>query len=232
MTTAARPRRRNRRGEGERLREEILAAAKDLLGETGSEDAVSIRAVADRVGVSTPSIYLHFADKNALISAVCSDVFADLDREMNAAAAGAVDPFEALRQRGMAYARFAVENPEHYRIVMMTPRDTGDDFDFSNAMSSATFANLVAAVSDCVAAGFFSPDQDVQQIALALWASVHGAVSLVVAKPQFSVADGLALCDAVISASGIGLAVMGRLPQDEDDAHEAVGRALSALEPD
>ncbi len=47
----------------------------DLLTETGSEDAVSIRAVAQRVGVSAPSIYLHFADKRALIDAVCEEVF-------------------------------------------------------------------------------------------------------------------------------------------------------------
>ena len=63
MTSApAHPRRRARRGEGERLREEILVAARELLAETNDADAVSVRAVAERVGVSTPSIYLHYAD--------------------------------------------------------------------------------------------------------------------------------------------------------------------------
>jgi AcrR family transcriptional regulator len=55
-------RRRARRGEGEKLREEILEAAERLLLQTGSEEMVQVRAVAEAVGVTPPSIYLHFAD--------------------------------------------------------------------------------------------------------------------------------------------------------------------------
>ncbi len=220
--STARPRRRNRRGEGELLRAEILAAAKALLAETGDEDAVSVRAVAERVGVTTPSIYLHYADKQALISAVCGEVFADLDRVMNEAATGIDDPFDALRARGLAYAEFALANPEHYRIVMMTPRpSSADDFDFDNAMASTTFANLVAAVAACQEVGFFSPDAHVEQLAIALWAAAHGAVSLVIAKQHFTVADGMALCDSVISSSGLGLALMSHVPPGEDKPHGA-----------
>src|SRR5436190_16118530 len=121
--TAAVRRRRARRGEGELLRAEILAAARDLLAETGSESAVSIRAVADRVGVSPPSIYLHFPDKEALLEAVCAEVFTALDQAMETAAATTTDPFEALRARGLAYVRFALGNPEHYRLVLMRRRE-------------------------------------------------------------------------------------------------------------
>jgi AcrR family transcriptional regulator len=220
--STARPRRRNRRGEGELLRAEILAAAKDLLAETGDEDAVSVRAVAERVGVTTPSIYLHFADKQALISAVCTEVFADLDRVMNEAAVGVDDPFDSLRARGLAYAEFALANPEHYRIVMMTPRiPSDDDFDFDNAMASTTFANLVAAVVACQGVGFFSPEADAEQIAVSLWAAAHGAVSLVIAKQHFTVDDGMALCDSVISSSGLGLALMSYVSSEDDKPHGA-----------
>ena len=59
-------RRRAPRGSGEQLREEILDATTELLLETGHAKAVSIRSVAQRVGVTPPSIYLHFADKDAL----------------------------------------------------------------------------------------------------------------------------------------------------------------------
>ena len=55
------------KGEGRQLRDEILVATERLLLETGSAQAVSIRAVADAVGVTPPSIYRHFADKTALI---------------------------------------------------------------------------------------------------------------------------------------------------------------------
>ena len=118
-SAAARPRRRAKRGEGERLREEILAAARDLLAESQDADAVSVRMVADKVGVSTPSIYLHFADKAALLDAVCEAVFAELDQLMEASAAVTDDPFDGLRLRGLAYSRFALANPEQYRLAMM-----------------------------------------------------------------------------------------------------------------
>ena len=68
-------RHRARRGQGEALRGEILAAARELLAETGNQEAVSVRAVAERVGITTPSIYLHFKDKDDLLDAVCADVF-------------------------------------------------------------------------------------------------------------------------------------------------------------
>ena len=59
-------RRRAPRGSGDQLRDEILDATTELLMETGHAKAVSIRSVAQRVGVTPPSIYLHFADKETL----------------------------------------------------------------------------------------------------------------------------------------------------------------------
>ena len=64
------------------MREEILDATTELLLETGHAKAVSIRSVAQRVGVTPPSIYLHFADKDALLDAVCARYFEKLDEEM------------------------------------------------------------------------------------------------------------------------------------------------------
>src|SRR5581483_12470957 len=73
--TAVAHRKRAARGQGQLLREEIIAAAERLLIERGSEDAVSIRAIADAVGVTPPSIYMHFADKDELFMAVCEARF-------------------------------------------------------------------------------------------------------------------------------------------------------------
>src|SRR4029450_1591391 len=84
---ATRRRRRAPRGSGEQLRDEILDATTELLLETGHAKAVSIRSVAQRVGVTPPSIYLHFADKDALLDAVCARYFEKLDEEMQRVAA-------------------------------------------------------------------------------------------------------------------------------------------------
>ncbi len=111
MTRTPARRRRASRGSGEQLREEIIAATKDLLAESASSDAVSIRAVADAVGVTSPSIYLHFADKDALIEAVVADVFAELDAAMVAAGNAVELPLAKLRAYGLAYVKFAVAHP-------------------------------------------------------------------------------------------------------------------------
>ena len=97
------------RGSGDRLRDEILDAATELLLETGHARAVSIRSVAQRVGVTPPSIYLHFADKDALMDAVCARYFEKLDVEMQRVAAEHTDPVDVLRAQGLAYVRFATE---------------------------------------------------------------------------------------------------------------------------
>lgn len=214
--TSARPRRRYRRGEGERLRADILVAAKDLLAETGDEESVSVRAVAERVGVTTPSIYHHFADKAALIAAVCADVFADLDAAMEQAAAQEQDAFTALRARGEAYARFALENPEHYRIVMMTPpRGEQHAFDGDDLVAGATFRHLVDAVRRCQDAGVFGTRHAAEELARTLWGAAHGAVALALAKPGVEGEDPLAFCLRAIEVAGVGLAVLDRIP-DED----------------
>src|SRR4051794_7641197 len=75
-------RQRAPRGSGDRLRHEIIDAATELLLETGQARAVSIRSVAQRAGVTSPSIYLHFDDKDALLDAVCARYLARLDQAM------------------------------------------------------------------------------------------------------------------------------------------------------
>jgi AcrR family transcriptional regulator len=210
-------RRRARRGEGDRLREEVLAAARDLLAETGSETAVSIRAVADRVGVTPPSIYLHFPDKEALLDSVCVEVFTRLDAAMEAAAEGAPTPFEGLRERGLAYVRFAIENPEHYRLVLMRRHDLGiGPTDMEQLAAQGAFAHIVDSVRACQEIGVFVADEDPIQVALALWSAAHGVAALLIAHPWLVGDEAEALISRVIDSIGVGLAIRGRI--DEGDA--------------
>jgi AcrR family transcriptional regulator len=218
---------RSRRGEGDRLREEILVATRDLLAETGSEDAVSIRAVAHRVGVSTPSIYLHFPDKRALLDAVCEQVFAALDAELEAAASSARTPFEALRLAGMAYVRFGVENPEHYRIVFLVRRAPATH-DESLIVASDVFQHFTMRVAACVEAGVLRGDP--AALAMTLWSAAHGITSLLVSKPNWPWQDAEALVDSVIRTAGLGLALSSRLDPTLIDADTEPGLAADAIE--
>jgi AcrR family transcriptional regulator len=177
------------RGEGERLREEILAATEKLLLDTGDEAAVSIRAIADAVGVSPPSIYLHFADKDELIRSVCQLQFRKLDEVVAEALAGVDDPREMLRGRGQAYVRFGVAHPEHYRIMLMGKGQvSAEDFEAGLMPGMRSFRSLIENVQECMDTGVFATG-DPLRVATILWAAVHGMTSLLISVPCFPAFD-------------------------------------------
>ncbi len=204
---AASPARRQRaaRGSGDQLRAEILQAARDLLAATGSAEEVSIRAVSEVVGVSAPSIYRHFADKDALIDAVVAEVFGDFDDVMQAAAADADNPIDRLRLQGMAYVRFAREHPEQYRLA--TTQSTGGATTVDQVLGAAVFTNLRNSIQECVRIGIYAAESDPTEIAMEMWAAAHGIASLQIAKPNLPWGDPDATADRVMKSACIGRAV-------------------------
>jgi AcrR family transcriptional regulator len=179
------PRReRARRGEGDRLREEILEAAEYLLARYGHDDAVSIRAVANRVGCTPPAIYIHFADKTELLFEVCARRFGAMQSEIDAAVAAHTDPFDRLVAGSKAYIRFGLENPEHYRILFMqkallTPEQWKD----LRLSGASGFHHLTDRVQEAQDSGSIAGDT--RQIAIGVWQLCHGIVSLMITKPQW-----------------------------------------------
>jgi len=185
---------RARRGEGELLHEEILVAAERLLVETGDEEAVSIRAIADAVGVTPPSIYLHFPDKETLLFAVCDRQFAIFDAALESAAATTDNPVEALELRGQAYVRFGLEHPEAYRIMFMGRSTLVDrHVDTVEKAGTTAFNHLVAAVQRAIDAGALRSDIDALRGAIFLWTGMHGITSLLISLAGFPWGDREAL---------------------------------------
>ncbi len=173
---------RARRGEGERLREDILAAAERLLIETGDGDAVSIRAVANAVGVTPPSIYLHFADKTEMLFEVCQVHWHRFDDALASATEGINDPVAALRACGRAYVEFGLANPEHYRILFMSkPTELPSGVDMGELLLEAGFARLMGFVSEAVEQGRLVGDPAF--IVFQAWSMVHGLTSLLISHP-------------------------------------------------
>ncbi|MGE2689748.1 TetR/AcrR family transcriptional regulator [Mycolicibacterium pulveris] len=199
-------RRRAPRGSGEQLREEILDVTTDLLLETGYAKAVSIRAVAQRVGVTPPSIYLHFADKDALLDAVCVRYFEKLDQEMQNLSAGAPSPIEVLRAQGLAYVRFAVKTPELYRIATMGEGRPGSDVDMM--LNTSAFVHLRNSVEQLMADGVFS-STDPTAIALRLWTAAHGVAAMLISRPYLPWGDTEEFTDRVLRAVVVGEIVSG-----------------------
>jgi AcrR family transcriptional regulator len=200
------PRRsRARRGEGERLREEILVAAERILIDTNDQSALSIRAIAAAVGVTPPSIYLHFQDRNDLLFEVCERQWVKLEGGMDEAVEGVDDPIDRILARGRAYLRFGLENPEHYRILMMSRPDETPDRFIDERLASTTGLEIIAAdLSRAMAAGLLR-EQDPMEAACLLWMAVHGMVSLLISKPDFPFPPVEQLFDHLASLSIDGL---------------------------
>jgi AcrR family transcriptional regulator len=99
------------------LRRALVEASLEAIAELGPEQ-FTLREAARRAGVSPGAPYKHFADKDALITAVAAECSQRLGEAMDAAtAAGGDDPLERFRLSGIAYVRFAVENPAHFRVM-------------------------------------------------------------------------------------------------------------------
>jgi AcrR family transcriptional regulator len=181
-------RQRARRGEGERLRGEILCAAEELLLETADESAVSIRAIADRVGVTPPSIYRHFADKDTLLFHVINNVFGELDAQLERAAVGAADPIDEVRRKCMAYVEYGLVHPEHYRLLFMCKNERKKDMDLDGpaVAGSTAFNHLMDTAERILATASPGASQlDPYAFTCAIWAGVHGITSLRISMPLF-----------------------------------------------
>jgi len=184
-------RHRAKRGEGGQLRDEIVAATERLLASTGDEDAVSIRVIADAVGVTPAAIYLHFADKDALIFEVCAARFTELAEAMNAAAAAVDDPLEVLVAMGRAYVQFGIDYPEQYRILFMR-RNATRKLEPEEMRDTDAFGQVVTAVERAVQVGALGGEDDPIDTALGLWSVAHGVASLMIGMPSFAWPDDYA----------------------------------------
>jgi AcrR family transcriptional regulator len=207
------PRPRSPRGSGEQLAEEIIDAAMVLLEEHDNADGVSIRAVADAVGVSPPAIYLHFTDKDALLDSVCGRYFDRLDVELGAAEAGHDHPLDRTLAMGLAYVRFALANPAVYQFAFGHTGADGTPM-VDEALRTAAFGRLAGAVGSLADLGWYPPDPPggaevhALQMALEMWTVAHGVASLMIAKPELPWGDDLQVAESVMRASCLGNALL------------------------
>ena len=197
MSTAP-ARKRNPRGEGERLRAALMDATVELLVERGTADGLSIRAITERAGVSPTALYLHFPGKEELLWAVCDAAFEELLAYLQEAeAAHDGDPRAQLQAMGEAYVRFALQRPSLYRIAFETPVPLGGDASAlpEDDPGMLAFAGLVRATERCLPKG-----RAPGPVALQLWAALHGFVSLRAMMPKFAWPDTASFLSEVFDA--------------------------------
>ena len=163
-------------------REKILGAARELFVAHGYE-AVSMRKIAEAIEYTPPVIYTHFADKSELMLELCR-------RDFGAMVEGMVrlrkveDPIERMLKLGLAYIRFALEQPNHYRLMFMTPpppevQPQAEDLAKIGDPEQDGYALLVEAAEQDIDQKRIRPEfADAHLIAQVLWAGVHGLASL------------------------------------------------------
>jgi AcrR family transcriptional regulator len=185
---------RNPRGQGERLRQDLLRAAVDLIAETGSLDNVSLRAVAKRAGVSPTAVYQHFADRDALVEAAVVTCWEDFSAMLAEVVAGEPDPYLRLRKGGDAYVRFALEHPGQYSVMV----EQTDDIPGATPAALSAFNDLVTMVADILRAR--GDDRDPVFVAVQIHTWTHGIVTLAACAPEIPWPGMDELMDSVAEA--------------------------------
>ncbi len=185
ICVASSTRKRNPRGQGDRLRVALMDAARDLLLELGDQEKLSVRAVTARAGVAPNALYLHFADKDALLSAVMNASYTELRAFLRAAVPEDAPALEQLRAFGLAYLQFAAQRPGIYRVMFMTRIREGVPVPAPGAAAGVdeavdTFNDLTQIVTRCL-----DGESDPFTQSAYLWAGFHGLASLRLAIPTF-----------------------------------------------
>ena len=179
------------RGKGGRyhhgnLRGALIVAAAGLL-ETAGEAGVTLRALADRAGVSRAAPYRHFADKEALLATLAGEGFRVLDRELERAAGGAPDAAARLLAMAQAYVGFARRHRRMFRLMFAGP-------------AAGENARLLHRRLDQAVAAW--PAAKPGAVGLAAWSLVHGLATL---APDADGADPEALVEAAVGVLLDGL---------------------------
>lgn len=157
------------------MRERILSAATRLFVEESFEET-TMRRIAEAIEYTPGALYGYFKDKDAILYAIHLRGFDELLERMNAALAGRTDPVERLRALGLAYIRFALDNPAQYQLMFVAQhKQIREDHDWTPGLRAYDLTRAV--IREVVAQQGGAGDPEV--LAFACWSMVHGMVSLV-----------------------------------------------------
>ena len=189
------------------LRRAVLDAASRLLVQEGLP-ALTLRRVAREVGCSTTVLYTLFGGKPGIVAALWQEGF-DRLWQAEAGALASDDLLERLTALGEAYRANALQNPDYYRLMFGGAVPSYHPSDEAGR-DRPTFRVLVDAVQACIDAGLLRPE-DPAQIALVLWATVHGVVSLELSG-NLSQPEASAIFRHAMRAVGEGFSTGGARP--------------------
>lgn len=186
-------------------RQKILDGARDLVVEEGI-DALTMRRLAERIAYSPTAVYVHFADKEALLTELSVCDFKRFTDQFGLVPRG-VPPLVRLQALGKAYVAFAQAYPATYRHLFMTVRTLSEEARKQKPEEDA-YDILMATVNDAIASGEFHPGwaDKPHHVAQVLWTSLHGIVSLDLAMPKNTDVPTLPVSELADAAMAVCLA--------------------------
>ena len=164
------------------LRPSLIKAALDLIAEKQDAKTLSLREVARRVGVSHTAPYRHFADKDALLAAVAEEGFYILKRYLrNSLEEASGDVLHKLQKGGVAYVKFAISHPSHYRVMFSAFQPSNRDYPSLNTAAQKAFSVLADGIVKGQAMGKIRAGNP-QQLSWIAWSLVHGLAMLLIER--------------------------------------------------
>ena len=189
------------------LRRALLQEAARTIQLQGVE-RLTLRAVADRLGVSRTALYRHFADKSTLLAGVAAEGFRTLATVTLAAWQETGTGLDGLAAMGIAYVDFAVTHPSHYRVMFGGSVDAGAKDPTFDQDASWAFEVLVTALVTLQTDGLIRTGDPVQ-LAQFVWATVHGVAMLGIdGKLQHQDADAMDLARFAVGRIQASLTAM------------------------
>src|SRR6185369_9753036 len=180
------------------LRQAILGAAADAFARDGYA-SVSLRAVAEAVGLSHGAIYGYFKDKDELFDALVRESFDQLAAALREMPGRGGDPVRFLKRAGRKYVEFGLQNPGAYEFAFMLRRPGP-----APQKPHLAYEYLRAAVKRCIDQKRFRT-RNVDAASQALWAAVHGITALLIVRPSFPWANKKTLIGRVVDSAVDGL---------------------------
>jgi AcrR family transcriptional regulator len=180
--TSARPRKRNPRGEGNRLRSEIVEATIHLVD--ARVERLTLRAIAREAGITGPSIYDHFPDIESIRNEVIRSCYEDLIARIHQAQQGVADPVGRLEATCLTYTSYGADFPHRYALLFRVERDQDEKLAVGQT-GAAALQTLVDGIASCREAGR-STSTDPYDDALAVWTAIHGLTTLRSSRPHFA----------------------------------------------
>jgi AcrR family transcriptional regulator len=191
------------------LRESILEAARKIVRDE-SLPALTMRRIAEAIGYSPGSIYAHFASRDALLAALCAEGLTALRAALEAAVSAEREPRSRLTALATAYVRFALEQPDTYRLIFMEDSAlTKHVFESLESDDGARAMMLILTpFIELHRLGALERSAEPARLADLFWVAIHGLASLRLACPRFPATD-----DATLIAMVVASALDGARPQ-------------------